>query len=78
MLMAVVKIISTVMALALIICVTLQTSKAESFSAAMGGSDASSMKKGTREELLARLTKYFAIGWILAVLFGAIIWYHGM
>ena len=74
--MIIIKVISTVMALGLIICVVLQTSKAESFSAAMGGADSGSMRKGTREELLARLTKYFAIGWIAAVLIGAIVWYH--
>lgn len=75
--MVVIKIISTLMALGLIICVTLQTSKAESFSAAMGGADSGSMRKGTREELLARLTKYFAIAWIIVVFVGAIVWYHG-
>lgn len=75
--MAAIKIISSVLALALIITVTLQTSKAESFSAAMGGADSGSMRKGTREELLARLTKYFAIAWIIVVFLGAIVWYHG-
>lgn len=76
--MLIIKIISSIMALALIICVVLQTSKAESFSAAMGGADSGSMRKGTREELLARLSKYFAIGWIIAVLIGAIVWYHSV
>lgn len=70
------EIISAVTALGLIITVVLQTSKAESFSAAMGGTDASQFRKGTREELLARLTKYFAIAWIISVSMGAVIWYH--
>ena len=74
--MAALQIISTVLGIALIVTVVLQTSKAESFSAAMGGTDASQFRKGTREELLARLTKYFAIGWILAMVIMAIIWYH--
>ncbi len=73
-----IKIISALLALGLIICVTLQKSKAESFSAAMGGGDASQFQKGTREELLARLTKYFAIGWIIMVFIGAVVWYHTM
>ncbi len=70
------QIISAATALGLIISVVLQTSKAESFSAAMGGTDASQFRKGTREELLARLTKYFAIAWIASVTIGAVIWYY--
>jgi len=70
------QIISAVLGIALIVTVVLQTSKAESFSAAMGGTDASQFRKGTREELLARLTKYFAVGWIVAVTVIAIAWYH--
>ncbi len=69
------EIISSVLALALIVTVVLQTSKAESFSAAMGGTDSSQFRKGTREELLARLTKYFAIAWIVCVTMGSIVWY---
>lgn len=74
--MLVLQIVSSVLALGLIITVVLQTSKAESFSAAMGGTDASQFRKGTREELLARLTKYFAIAWIIIVSIGAVVWYH--
>lgn len=74
--MVALQIISTVLGLALIVTVVLQTSKAESFSAAMGGTDASQFRKGTREELLARLAKYFAIGWIVAMAIMAVIWYH--
>lgn len=70
------EIISTLAAVGLIVVVVLQTSKAESFSAAMGGADASQFRKGTREELLARLTKYFAIAWIVSVTIGTIVWYH--
>jgi len=70
------QIISAVLGLALIVTVVLQTSKAESFSAAMGGTDSSQFRKGTREELLARFTKYFAIGWIISAGLMSIVWYH--
>jgi len=70
------QIISALLGIALIITVVLQTSKAESFSAAMGGTDSSQFRKGTREELLARLTKYFAIAWIVVVTLNAVVWYH--
>ena len=69
-------IVSSLLAIGLIASVVLQTSKAESFSAAMGGTDASQFRKGTREELLARLTKYFASAWIISVTVGTILWYH--
>ena len=72
------QIISTVLGIALIVTVVLQTSKAESFSAAMGGTDASQFRKGTREELLARLTKYFAIGWIVSAALLSTVWYHSV
>ncbi|MFP4248873.1 MAG: preprotein translocase subunit SecG [Armatimonadota bacterium] len=70
------QIISSILGIALIVTVVLQTSKAESFSAAMGGTDSSQFRKGTREELLARLTKYFAIGWIISVALMSILWYQ--
>ncbi|NLO05766.1 MAG: preprotein translocase subunit SecG [candidate division WS1 bacterium] len=73
--MVIIQIISALLAIGLIVSVVMQTSKAESFSAAMGGTDSSQFRKGTREELLARLTKYFAIGWIVAMTVGAVIWY---
>lgn len=58
-------IIATISGLALIIAVALQTSKAESFSAAMGGGgDSGRFRKGSREEMLDRVTKLSAIVWI--------------
>jgi len=69
-------VLSVIFGVGLIVTVSLQTSKAESFSAAMGGSDASQFRKGTREELLARLAKYLAILWILSVFVSAVLWYH--
>ncbi|MFW6437697.1 MAG: preprotein translocase subunit SecG [Armatimonadota bacterium] len=72
------QILSAILGIALIVTVVLQTSKAESFSAAMGGTDSSQFRKGTREELLARLTKYFAIGWIICAGLVSIVWYHSV
>jgi len=61
-------IIAAISGIALIAAVAMQTSKAESFSAAMGGGggDASRFRKGSREEMLDRLTKYSAIIWMSA------------
>lgn len=68
--------ICVVSGVGLIVSVCLQTSKAESFSAAMGGADTGQFRKGTREELLARLTKYLAVTWIVASTLSAIVWYR--
>ena len=68
--------VSVATGVGLIVTVALQTSKAESFSAAMGGPDSSQFRKGTREELLARLTKYLAIIWIASCTVSTIMWYH--
>jgi len=75
--LAVIVGICLVSGIALIVVVCLQTSKAESFSAAMGGADTGQFRKGTREELLARLSKYLAITWIVASVVSAVLWYHG-
>ena len=69
-------VVSVVSGVALIVTVSLQTSKAESFSAAMGGADSSQFRKGSRDELLARLTKYLAIIWIASAAVCAVLWYH--
>ena len=63
---AILMVIAAISGIALIVAVALQTNKAESFSAAMGGGggDASHFRKGSREEMLDRLTKYSAIVWI--------------
>ncbi len=58
-------IIAAISGIALITAVTLQTTKAESFSAAMGtGADSTRFRKGSREEILERITKFSAIVWI--------------
>ncbi len=63
---AIVMVIAAISGIALIAAVALQTSKAESLSAAMGGgaADSSRFRKGSREEMLDRITKYSAIIWI--------------
>lgn len=72
--------IAIVSGLALIISVMLQTNKAESFSAAMGGGgDQGRFRKGSREEMLDRITKFAAIIWIVSCALLAVVWYqmHG-
>jgi protein translocase SecG subunit len=71
-------VVAIISGIALIVSVTLQTNKAESFSAAMGGGgDQGRFRKGSREEMLDRITKYSAIIWILACALNAIFWYRG-
>jgi protein translocase SecG subunit len=62
--------------LGLITAVTLQTNKAESFSAAMGGGDGGRFRKGSKEEMLDRLTKISAVVWISACALNALIWFQ--
>lgn len=72
-------IIAVISGVALVIAVMLQTSKAESFSAAMGGAgDSGRFRKGSREEMLDRVTKYSAIVWISACVLYAIVYYRFM
>lgn len=69
--------IAAISGVALIISVMLQTNKAESFSAAMGGGgDQGRFRKGSREELLDRVTKYSAIVWIVSCALLAVVWYQ--
>jgi protein translocase SecG subunit len=67
--------IAMISGIALITAVMLQTSRAESFSAAMGGGDSSRFRKGSREELIDRLTKFAAIVWISSCALYAILHY---
>lgn len=71
-----ISVLCLVSGIGLIVSVVLQTSKAESFSAAMGGADTGQFRKGTREELLARITKYLAIVWIVSSVVSAVLWYR--
>ena len=73
--MAVVALVSGI---ALTVSVMLQTSKADSFSAAMGGGmESSRFKPGSREEWLYKITKFSAIVWLVASVIGAYLHYHG-
>ncbi|MHB8995714.1 MAG: preprotein translocase subunit SecG [Armatimonadota bacterium] len=70
-------VVAVISGIALIVSIMLQTSKAESFSAAMGGGgDQGRFRKGSREEMLDRITKYSAIVWILACALNAVFWYR--
>ncbi|MGE5531225.1 MAG: preprotein translocase subunit SecG [Bacteroidota bacterium] len=70
-------VIAIISGIALILSVMMQTNKAESFSAAMGGGgDQGRFRKGSREEMLDRITKYAAIVWISACALNAIFWYQ--
>lgn len=70
-------IVSGLAAVALILSVMLQTSKAEGLSAAMGGgsAEASRFKPGSREEWLYKVTRVAAVVWIVTVLVVAVISY---
>ena len=63
--------------LALILSVMFQTSKAESFSAAMGGGGGETrFKPGSREEWLYKITKVSALIWLFSLTAMTISWYH--
>lgn len=70
-------VIAFISGIALILAVMLQTNKAESLSAAMGGGggDQGKFRKGSREEMIDRITKYSAIIWIVACVLNALVWY---
>ena len=62
---------------AIIIAVMLQKTKADGFSAAMGGgAGATRHTPGSKEEWLDKIAKYAAVVWVLACLVVAILWYH--
>ena len=61
--------------IALILSVMFQTSKADSFSAAMGSGSDTRFKPGSREEWLYKITKVSAIIWLASILLTSIVWY---
>jgi protein translocase SecG subunit len=70
-------VIAFISGISLTIAVMLQTNKAESFSAAMGGAgDSGRFRKGSREEMLDRITKYAAIVWISSCALLGFVWYR--
>jgi len=74
-LMYVVQAIALLSGVALVVSVMLQTSKAESFSAAMGTGSDTRFKPGSREEWLYKLTRVSAIIWIVSCLVVAVLYY---
>jgi len=69
--------VAVVSGLAIIVAVALQKTKADGFSAAMGGgADTTRHTPGSREAWLDALAKYAAIIWVLACLVVAIMWYR--
>ena len=69
--------IAVVSGLAIIIAVVLQKTKADGFSAAMGGgAGITRHTPDSKEAWLDKIAKYSAIIWVLACLFVAIMWYR--
>ena len=62
--------------LAIVVAVMLQKTKADGFSAAMGGSDSTRHTPGSKEEWLDKIAKFSAVVWVLACLATAILWYR--
>jgi protein translocase SecG subunit len=71
-------IISLLSAIALIVSVMFQTSKAESFSAAMGSGSETRFKPGSKEEWLYKITRVSAITWIVSLLIMSIFYYNAV
>ena len=73
-----VQIVCMLSGIVLITAVVMQTTKADGFSAAMGGSaDASRFRKGSKEDLLEKVTKASAVVWLVFMVIAAVLWYHG-
>ncbi len=62
--------------LAIVTVVLLQKSRADGFSAAMGGADQARYTPGSKEEWLDKIAKVAAVIWVLACLAVAILWYQ--
>ena len=70
-------VVAVVSGLAIIVAVVLQKTKADGFSAAMGGgADATRHTPGSNEARLDTVAKYASIIWVLACLVVAILWYR--
>ena len=62
--------------LAIIVAVMLQKTKADGFSAAMGGgADSTRFTPGSKEEWLDKIARVAAVIWVIACLAVAILWY---
>lgn len=69
-------IISLISGIALILSVMFQTTKAESFSAAMGSGSETRFKPGSREEWLYKITRVSAVIWIISLAIMAAMYYR--
>jgi len=71
------SVVAILSGLAIVVAVALQKTKADGFSAAMGGgSDTTRHTPGSKEALLDAVAKYASIIWVLACLVVAIMWYR--
>jgi len=71
------SVVAILSGLAIVVAVALQKTKADGFSAAMGGgSDTTRHTPGCKEALLDAVAKYASIIWVLACLVVAIMWYR--
>jgi len=71
-----VMILAALAGMALTAAVLAQTTKAEGFSASLGGSDTSRFQKGSRDEMLERVATVAAIVWLGACLAVSLIWFR--
>ncbi len=72
-------VVAAVSGLALILSVMFQTSKAESFSAAMGGGGSGAdgrFKPGSKEEWLYKITKVSAVVWLISAVLSGYVYYQ--
>ena len=72
-------VIAVLSGLAITVAVMLQKTKADGFSAAMGGgSDSTRFTPGSKEEWLDKIARVAAVIWVIACLGVAILWYRQM
>jgi protein translocase SecG subunit len=73
-----IQLVAMISGIALIASVVMQTTKADSFSSAMGGggAEASKFRPGSREDWLQKVTKVSAVLWLASMVVCAIIWYR--
>ncbi len=72
-----VSVVCVVSGIALILSVMLQTTKADSFSAAMGAGMETRFKPGSREEWLYKITRVSAVFWMVTCVLTSYLWYRG-
>ncbi len=70
-------ILATLAGVVLTAAVLMQTTKAEGFSASLGGSDTSRFQKGSKDEMLERVATAAAVVWLGSCLIVSVIWFRG-